>query len=133
MFLDRSINGTKDVKFLECDYLLVLRCEKLTLVHNEIRLNVKVEPLFGFLPASNEMIFRKNCKGFQNLQYYHVIIKVKIIFLFSGKLNWLNSECFVTYRTRQGLIPSQKVHFTCQLVKKILGWSSEKSYHESWD
>ena len=33
----------------------------------------------------------------------------------------------------QGLIPSQKVCSTCQLVEKILGWSTEKSYHESWD
>ena len=32
MCFDRNINGNRDVKFLECDYLLVQRCVKLTLV-----------------------------------------------------------------------------------------------------
>ena len=31
MCFDRNINGNRDVKFLECDYLLVQRCLKLTL------------------------------------------------------------------------------------------------------
>ena len=31
MCFDRNINENKDVKFLECDYLLVQRCVKLTL------------------------------------------------------------------------------------------------------
>ena len=31
MFFDKNINGNRDVKFLECDYLLVQRCMKLTL------------------------------------------------------------------------------------------------------
>ena len=31
MSFDRNINGNRDVKFLECDYLLVQRCFKLTL------------------------------------------------------------------------------------------------------
>ena len=31
MCIDRNINGNRDVKFLECDYLLVQRCVKLTL------------------------------------------------------------------------------------------------------
>ena len=31
MFFDRNINGYRDVKFLECDYLLVQQCMKLTL------------------------------------------------------------------------------------------------------
>ena len=31
MCFDRNINGNRDVKFLECDYLLVQRCVKLTL------------------------------------------------------------------------------------------------------
>ena len=30
MCFDRNINGNRDVKFLECDYLLVQRCMKLT-------------------------------------------------------------------------------------------------------
>ena len=29
---DRNINGNRDGKFLECDYLLVQRCVKLTLI-----------------------------------------------------------------------------------------------------
>ena len=32
MCFDRNINGNRDAKFLECDYLLVQRCVKLTLV-----------------------------------------------------------------------------------------------------
>ena len=32
MCFDRNINGNRDVRFLECDYLLVQRCVKLTLV-----------------------------------------------------------------------------------------------------
>ena len=32
MCFDRNINGNRDVKFLGCDYLLVQRCVKLTLV-----------------------------------------------------------------------------------------------------
>ena len=31
MFFDRNINGNRDVKFLDCDYLLGQRCVKLTL------------------------------------------------------------------------------------------------------
>ena len=31
MCFDRNINGNRDVIFLECDYLLVQRCVKLTL------------------------------------------------------------------------------------------------------
>ena len=31
MCFDRNINGNRDVKFLECDYLLVQWCVKLTL------------------------------------------------------------------------------------------------------
>ena len=31
MCFDRNINGNKNVKFLECDYLLVQQCVKLTL------------------------------------------------------------------------------------------------------
>ena len=31
MFFDRNINGNRNVKFLECDYLLVQRCVRLTL------------------------------------------------------------------------------------------------------
>ena len=31
MCFDRNINGYRDVKFLECDYLLVQQCMKLTL------------------------------------------------------------------------------------------------------
>ena len=31
MCFDRNINGNREVKFLECDYLLVQRCVKLTL------------------------------------------------------------------------------------------------------
>ena len=31
MCFDRNINGNKNVKFLECDYLLVQRCVKVTL------------------------------------------------------------------------------------------------------
>jgi len=31
MYFGRNINGNRDVKFLECDYLLVQRCVKLTL------------------------------------------------------------------------------------------------------
>jgi hypothetical protein len=34
--LDRNVNRNRDVKFLECDYLLVQRCVKLTLVHTTI-------------------------------------------------------------------------------------------------
>ena len=30
MCFDRNINGNRDVKFLECDYLLMQRCVKLT-------------------------------------------------------------------------------------------------------
>ena len=33
MCLDRNFNGNRNVKFLECDYLLVQRCVKLTLVY----------------------------------------------------------------------------------------------------
>ena len=32
MCFDRNNNGKRDVKFSECDYLLVKRCVKLTLV-----------------------------------------------------------------------------------------------------
>ena len=32
MCFDRNINENRDVKFLECDYLLVQRCVKLTLI-----------------------------------------------------------------------------------------------------
>ena len=32
MCFDRNINGNRDVKFLGCDYLLVQRCVKLTLL-----------------------------------------------------------------------------------------------------
>ena len=31
----RNINGNRDVRFLECDYLLVQRCMKLTLEEGE--------------------------------------------------------------------------------------------------
>ena len=31
MCFDKNINENRDVKFLECDYLLVQRCVKLTL------------------------------------------------------------------------------------------------------
>ena len=33
MCFDRNINGNSDVKFLECDYLLVQQCLKFTLEH----------------------------------------------------------------------------------------------------
>ena len=39
MCFDRNINGNKDVKFLECDYLLVQRCVKLTLVDGTGNIN----------------------------------------------------------------------------------------------
>jgi hypothetical protein len=32
MCFDRNINGNRNVKFLGCDYLLVKRCMKITLV-----------------------------------------------------------------------------------------------------
>jgi hypothetical protein len=32
MCFDKNINGNRDVKFLECDYLLVQQCVKLTLL-----------------------------------------------------------------------------------------------------
>ena len=32
MCFDRNINGNRDVKFFECDYLLVQRCAKPTLL-----------------------------------------------------------------------------------------------------
>ena len=32
MCFDRNVNGNRDVKSLECDYLLVQQCVKLTLV-----------------------------------------------------------------------------------------------------
>jgi hypothetical protein len=32
MCFDRNINGNRDVTILECDYLLVQRCVKLTLL-----------------------------------------------------------------------------------------------------
>ena len=32
MCFDRNINGNRNVKFLECNYLLVQRCVKLTLL-----------------------------------------------------------------------------------------------------
>ena len=35
MCFDRNINGNRDVKFLECDYLLVRACMKLTLVEKK--------------------------------------------------------------------------------------------------
>ena len=34
MCFGRNINGNRDVKFLECDYLLVQWCVKLTLMKN---------------------------------------------------------------------------------------------------
>ena len=34
MCLDRNINENRDVKFLECDYLLMQQCVKLSLVKN---------------------------------------------------------------------------------------------------
>ena len=39
MCFDRSINGYRDVKFLECDYLLVQRCVNFTLLN---RVNVSL-------------------------------------------------------------------------------------------
>ena len=39
MCFDRNINGNRDVEFLECDYLLVQRYVKLTLVHSLVSLN----------------------------------------------------------------------------------------------
>ena len=38
MCFDRNVNGNRDVKFLECDYLLVQQCVKLTLVKKFKRL-----------------------------------------------------------------------------------------------
>ena len=46
MCFDRNINGNRDVKFLEFDYLLVQQCEKLTLVVIEGPLKKKVLLLF---------------------------------------------------------------------------------------
>ena len=40
MCFDRNINGNRDVKFLECDYLLVQRCVKLTSAINSSGSNV---------------------------------------------------------------------------------------------
>ena len=42
MCFDRNINGNRDVKNLECDYLSVQRCVKLTLVaENKYQFNFK--------------------------------------------------------------------------------------------
>ena len=40
MRFDRNINGNRDVKFLECDYLLLQRCMKLTLVASSLLHNI---------------------------------------------------------------------------------------------
>jgi hypothetical protein len=45
MCFDRNINGNRDDKFLECDYLLVQRCVKLTLKQNS---NKKSQSKMGF-------------------------------------------------------------------------------------
>ena len=42
MRFDRNINRNRDVKFLECDYLLVQRCVKLTLAF-KTRIAMKVQ------------------------------------------------------------------------------------------
>ena len=53
MCFDRNINGNRDVKFLECDYLLVQRCVKLTLVvlrsqnHHLIKLKTLKAQILG--------------------------------------------------------------------------------------
>ena len=53
MCFHRNINGNRDVKFLECDYLLVQRCVKLTLVvlrsqnHHLNKLKTLCLPDFG--------------------------------------------------------------------------------------
>ena len=40
MCFDRNINGNRDVKFLECDYLLVQRCVKLTSPIYQVELSI---------------------------------------------------------------------------------------------
>ena len=46
--------------------------------------------------------------------------------LFSSVVLPLSPEHFFSFCRTQPLIPSQKVHSTCQLVEKILGWSTEE-------
>ena len=49
MYFDRNINGNRDVKSLEHDYLLVQRCMKLTLVsYTAIPYRVSTGPEQGF-------------------------------------------------------------------------------------
>ena len=43
---DRNINVNRDVKFLECDYLLVQRCVKLTLSSSIVHCTAH---MFGYL------------------------------------------------------------------------------------
>ena len=46
MCFDRKINGNRDVKFLECDYLLLQRCMKLTLSVFESTLKLRTHSIF---------------------------------------------------------------------------------------
>ena len=47
MCFDRNINGNRDVKFLECDYLLVQRSVKLTLTMQNIDLLIRTETILS--------------------------------------------------------------------------------------
>ena len=46
MCFDRNIKGNRDVKFLECDYLLVQRCVKLTLIQDRFSSPDNIYPWF---------------------------------------------------------------------------------------
>ena len=58
MCSDRNINENKDVKFLECDYLLLQRCVKLTLIISYFQVLVSTSTLaWGVnLPAHTVII-----------------------------------------------------------------------------
>jgi len=55
MCFDRNINGNRDVKFLECDYLLVQRCVKPTLAWM-ILLNIEMLLRKFFKPNVQSLI-----------------------------------------------------------------------------
>ena len=48
MCLGRNINGNRDIKFLECDYLLLQWCVKLTLVKVLIMSRLKCYQIFFY-------------------------------------------------------------------------------------
>ena len=63
MCFDENINGNRDVKFLEWDYLLVQRCMKLTLDKlNQIEFDISVSILTTISIVSSNQKNNQPCE-----------------------------------------------------------------------